>query len=141
MHGMIDMPNRTPARSQEEQAVLRRALATLAVFQTEVNEHMSLQLAHTFLMVSLSEGKSLREYSELAGVAQSSMSRRLLDLGQKNRNNEPGHLLIERQQDPMELRKNIYTLSPKGRRLVAKIVGALKGKTPEGTSDDTWEAE
>jgi DNA-binding MarR family transcriptional regulator len=128
MYGMLDMASPVKSRDPDYQKGLRRALAASTVFQDEVNEHMPLQLAHTFLMVAMSEGKSLREYADMAGVAQSSMSRRLLDLGQKNRKNEPGYLLIDRMQDPMELRKNIYTLSPKGKLLAAKVVAAILGK-------------
>lgn len=106
---------------------LRTALKLIQTFQSEVRDTMPVQVAATFLIVCLNEGKSLKEYMELAGVAQSTMSRHLLDLGDKNRKGEVGYQLIDRMNDPRELRKNMYLLTAKGRKLRDKILEVMAG--------------
>jgi DNA-binding MarR family transcriptional regulator len=88
---------------------------------------MPIQIAVSFLTVALFEGRSLREYSELLGQAQSTMSRHLLDLGARNRLKEEGFMLIEQRPDQMDLRRNVYTLTPKGRQLVLKLTSIMTG--------------
>src|SRR3546814_10232505 len=75
------------------------------------------QLVQTFVDVALNEGKSLGELAELVGSNASTVSRHLLDLGERNRRMEPGYGLVDRRVDPMELRKNSYFLTPKGKAL------------------------
>lgn len=122
------MAPRTPIAEQKEQETraLRQLLKVLRCIQEEVAEMIPLQIVTTFLLVAQYEGKSLREYTDLAGLAQSTMSRHLLDLGERHRaGQKEGYGLVDRRQDPLELRKNEYRLTPKGRQLVAKITRTL----------------
>jgi len=119
-------PTPEALRIQEENRVLRTAVSFLQTFQAEVQESLPIQMATTFMIVATHENRSLKEYTDLAGVAQSTMSRHLSDLGDKRRTGELGHQLIERLQDPAELRRNMYRLTPKGRRLKEKLVSVLK---------------
>jgi DNA-binding MarR family transcriptional regulator len=112
-----------------ERDALRRFDTALTVVQ-ELKETIPVQIAHTFVVVALNEGKSLREYCHLTGVAQSTMSRHLLDLGERNRQKQPGFCLIEQRPDAQDLRRNVYTLTKKGRSLVRKIVAALRTPLP-----------
>src|SRR3546814_8246995 len=80
-------------------------------------------LFRSFVDVALNEGKSLGELAELVGSNASTVSRHLLDLGERNRRMEPGYGLVDRRVDPMELRKNSYFLTPKGKALAASIDG------------------
>src|SRR3546814_14747877 len=79
--------------------------------------------SQTFVDVALNEGKSLGELAELVGSNASTVSRHLRDLGERNRRMEPGYGLVDRRVDPMELRKNSYFLTPKGKALAASIDG------------------
>jgi DNA-binding MarR family transcriptional regulator len=84
------------------------------------------QVVQAFIAVALNEGKSLTEIAEAMGARISTASRQLLDLGDRNRRMEPGYHLIDRRQDPMNLRVNIYTLTPKGRMLAQAIIEGME---------------
>jgi DNA-binding MarR family transcriptional regulator len=118
--------NSSPDREKtmDEKAV-RRAQAVLTAFQA-VNESMPIQVASTFLTVALYEGRSLREYCDLTGVPQSTMSRHLLDLGPRNRKKEPGYQLLDQRQDAEDYRRNVYSLTPKGRGLLKTMTNAME---------------
>jgi DNA-binding MarR family transcriptional regulator len=111
---------------EHETRAIRQCLKMLRCIQEEIAEMIPLQIVTTFLLVAQYEGKSLREYTELSGIAQSTMSRHLLDLGERHRaGKKEGYGLVDRRQDPMELRKNEYKLTAKGRKLVTKLTKAL----------------
>lgn len=105
---------------QEERRALSRLRTALGAFQT-IDSNMPIQIAVSFLTVALNEGKSLREYGELLDAAQSTMSRHLLDLGPRNRKKEPGFGLIEQRSSDDDMRRNVYTLTAKGRALVQTL--------------------
>ena len=75
-----------------------------------------------FLLVALNEGASLGELAEKAGMKTSSASRYLLDLSDKTRNGDKGYGLVRRESDPAELRRNMYSLTPKGRAMIRDLV-------------------
>jgi DNA-binding MarR family transcriptional regulator len=104
---------------------LNRARALFSAFQT-ISETMPIQIANTFILVALYEGRSMRDYKELAGVQQSTMSRHLLDLGERNRKKEPGFGLLEQRSDQQDLRRNIYRLTRKGENLLNNIVSVME---------------
>lgn len=91
----------------------------------DINPNMSVQQIMAFLSVAKHEGASLRELADLQGVKVPTLSRILIDLGFRNRHMEPGYNIVESRQDPMELRKNQYTLSKRGHYIVEKIVKKL----------------
>lgn len=119
-----------PARSRmkaivsEDQRSLEKVKLLFSAFQ-EIDETMPLQVAITFLEVAIHEGCSLTDIWKMTGWSHSTLSRHLLDLGERNRHKEEGLKLLESRRDPLELRKNIYTLTPKGRKLVAKLLSLL----------------
>jgi DNA-binding MarR family transcriptional regulator len=105
----------------EDQRVLDRVGVILSAF-SEVDAAMPIQVAQTFLMVVNNEGCSLTDIYKQTGWSLSTISRHLLDLGERDRYKNPGHNLIESRRDPMELRKNVYTLTPKGKKLAQKLL-------------------
>ena len=109
----------------EDQRSLERVKLLLSAFK-EIDETMPLQIAITFLEVAIHEGCSLTDIWKMTGWSHSTLSRHLLDLGERNRHKEEGLQLIESRRDPLELRKNIYTLTPKGRKLVQKLISLLR---------------
>ena len=105
----------------------QRKLTTLLRCIETLRKHdaaMPVGMAQTFILVALNEGLSMREYRDMAGVPQSTMSRQLLDLGERNRQMGPGLGLIERRQVPTNLRANEYMLTPKGRTLIGQLLGS-----------------
>ena len=67
------------------------------------------------------------EYSKRSGVAQSVMSRHLLDLGDKARLGGPGYGLVTSSRDPVNLRRRPVVLTNKGRALANDIIRAMGG--------------
>jgi DNA-binding MarR family transcriptional regulator len=116
-----------PGEVRRLQALVRVCDGFLAYSST-----IPLAMAEAFLLVALNEGKSLRELCAISGQPQSTMSRHLLDLGDRNRRMEPGLGLVEWRLHPRELRRKQYLLSPKGRKLLQDILGHL-GNTKGGT--------
>lgn len=113
----------------EDVGAAHKILGVFDAFRA-VSPTMPLQLAQTFVLVMLNEGTSLVELCRITGFAQSTMSRHLLDLGMKNRMGEPGHGLVEGKIDPHELRRKMFTLTPKGRALARTILAHVKGSGP-----------
>lgn len=110
----------------EQVRTLKKLDRVLMQFRTSIDPNVPAQLAQTFVAVALNERASLTQIAEVVGTALSTASRHLADLGNLNRKKESGYKLIHREQDPMELRKNIYTLTPKGRLLADALANAMK---------------
>lgn len=94
----------------------------------QVRHDMPLQHAYTFMLVALREGCGVIEYAEQAGVAQTVMTRHLLDIGLQNRKREPGYGLVVQRPDPMDLRKHQTFLTPKGRALLHKVLRVMAAR-------------
>lgn len=113
----------TPAKDRRNDRLVKLA-RIMGLFRT-ISPTMPIQIAQTFLLVARNEGAGLKELAEMADAKLPTMSRHLLDLGERNRNMQPGFGLVERVPNPMELRSNQYFLSPKGKNLIAAIEGLL----------------
>lgn len=99
---------------------LRRFSNALGKF-AELSPTMPVMQVLAFMVVAQNEGKSLGELGKIANIKQSTMSRYLLDLSDKTRIGAAGYGLVKRESDPQELRRNMYSLTPKGRLLVREI--------------------
>lgn len=88
--------------------------------------HMPVGQAMSFLAIALHEGKTLTEMARLSDMQLSTMSRQVIDLGDRNRRMEDGYKLIERRQNPMNLRENQYSLSPRGGQLIKALLKAMR---------------
>lgn len=104
---------------------LRSLITCCEAFQA-IRPTMPLQYVVTFLLVAMEEGLSVNEYAKRAGVSMSVMSRHLLDIGERNRHMEKGFGLITQRQSPLELRRNEYYLTTKGKALLHQITRQLK---------------
>lgn len=109
-----------------------KALATvervLRQARAAIDPNVPTQLVQAFVLVAMNEGKSLTELAKLAGSSASTASRHLLDLGERNRKKEPGYGLVNRQNDPMSLRTNIYTLTARGRLVATTLAEAANSE-------------
>lgn len=99
---------------------IRRFYETLRKF-SELSPTMPVMQVVAFVTVAMHEGRSLGELSQIANIKQSTMSRYLLDLSDKTRVGEAGYGLVKREADPQELRRNMYSLTPRGRLLIREI--------------------
>ena len=104
---------------------------------SKIESEMPLQQLHCLLVISQSEeGLSLTELAQKVGITLATASRYVAGLGKQNRHREEGLLLVEAFEDPMERRKKIIRLTPKGRIAVQKLVGDLNANLPKGKSVD-----
>jgi hypothetical protein len=55
------------------------------------------------------------------------MSRHLLDIGERNRQKEPGYKLIEQRSAADDLRRNVYRLTARGLNLINTITTVVEG--------------
>ena len=86
---------------------------------------MLLQYVTAFLLVAEEEGLGVGEYAKRANVSISVMSRHLQDIGDRDRNKEPGFGLVTSRANPMNLREKEVFLTDKGRAVRHKIHRAL----------------
>lgn len=121
---MVKEPTLTPGGGGANTAGLRDAVALLDVFRS-VRATMPLQHAYTFLLVAMEEGLGVLEYAERAGVAQSVMTRHLLDIGLQTRKREPGLGLVIQRPDPLDMRKHQTFLTPAGKALLHKVMRCM----------------
>lgn len=114
-----------PTLNDTDRAKLNTLVRSLSTFRL-LSERMPLNYVMSFLAVALEEGQSVTDYAERLGLSMSTMSRHLLDIGERNRTMEPGHGLVTYRPDPLELRKHQYFLTPKGKTLLGQLLRELK---------------
>jgi hypothetical protein len=90
----------------------------------EIRQTMPLQYVYSFLLVAERPGLPVLEYARIAGVAQTVMSRHILDLGPRNRKMQPGFGLLETRQDQQDLRVHTVHLTRKGEQLKRRLAEA-----------------
>ena len=101
-------------------------IALLLTAFRAVSPSMTIQGAHTFLLVAMNEGKSLIEIANLSGFKYPTVSRNILDLGERNRKRQPGLGLVITVNDPNEMRKKQVRLTDKGRTLLNQLTNIMK---------------
>lgn len=116
--------------TDDELKLLFRLSRLLGQGQETLGRDASLQMMQALLLVAQNEGLSLTDLCDLAGVAQSTMSRHLLDLGERNRLREPGLGLLVGKTDLQDSRRKRYTLTPKGRKVVRDFLKGMSELTP-----------
>jgi DNA-binding MarR family transcriptional regulator len=75
-----------------------------------------------FLLVALKPGGGPTDYAKHLGTVPPVASRMLLEVGEKQRNGKPGCGLIERHQDINDFRATHYTLTPKGKKFLRRLL-------------------
>lgn len=87
----------------------------------DFDQEMQMQTAQTFIAVAMHPGINMTELSEKAGISQASCSRNVSALSRVHRLNKPGMDLVVATEDPMERRRKIVRLTPKGQRLAEAL--------------------
>jgi len=99
----------------------------------QIEAEMPLQQLHCLLLIAQAEeGTSLTDLASKAGIGLATASRYVAALGKQNRHREEGLLLVEAFEDPMERRKKIIRLTPKGRAAVNKLIGDKNANISQG---------
>jgi len=115
----------TPPDDEDARA-LRVVMDVMRVFRDE-SPTIPVSYAMAFLLVALKPGGGSTDYMNDLDTIQPIMSRILLALGHKERRKplgESGADLIDFAPDPLDLRRNRTYLTPKGQRLMRKVVEA-----------------
>lgn len=112
--------------SSQEREALQRLFRALRHFRAMMGPTVPTQVVQAFLAVALEEDKPLHEYAAELGTNLSTASRHFMDLGDRNRWKGEGHMLIQRQRNPMNEREVLMSLSGQGklmRRLLIETLG------------------
>ena len=114
-----------PKRSEEALAVIKMMLAGLDPF-FRLRPTIPARCVQAFFLVAEKEGLAITEYGKRAGMSLTTMSRNLIDLGERDRKHEEGPGLVESHENIMNRRETLYRLTPKGRALLASITKGAK---------------
>jgi DNA-binding MarR family transcriptional regulator len=111
--------------SAEEKIIVKGLWGVLNAFVTSVKAkgHKSPPVAYltTFMLVASEPGLSVDEYAARAKRSKSTMSRHLLDIGDRNRDGHPGLGLVTSRPNPTNRRQVEYMLTPRGRALATQL--------------------
>lgn len=127
---MSQMPNETSKDARVRVMGRLREIANLVTDNMSVN--ITMHTLETLLAVAEDEGLTITEYAKKLRTSMNTVSRQLLDLGDRGRPDKktgqakPGFKLVEPVIDPMDLRSKTYRLTPKGRNFVNSIVNILE---------------
>lgn len=95
---------------------------------------MAVQEVLAFLLVVENPGRTVNDLARLAGISPTSMSRYLLDLGERFRTGEPGRGLVDGKRNVLDMRETNYRLTGKGEAFMARLMdgplAARKGGLP-----------
>jgi DNA-binding MarR family transcriptional regulator len=109
----------------DTQALIRVHLRALEAF-LRLKGTMPARQIQAVLLVAEHEGLSVSDYASKAGVSPTTMSRNLLDVGERDRHYAEGLGLIEGRDNLMNRREKVYHLTPKGRGLLASLTKRVK---------------
>lgn len=111
---------------QESRMTLNKARQVLEVFRA-IDPEMPMGAAVSFLLIAGGDDLSVTELSKQGGFALSSASRYVQSLGEMDRHHRPGHDLVKDRVDPMERRKKILEVTPRGKRIISQLKAVLGG--------------
>lgn len=122
-----------PRRSDDQLAVIKSMLAGLDPF-FRLRPTIPARCVQAFFLVAQQEGLAINEYAKRGALSPITMSRNLIDMGERDRNHEEGPGLVESHENIMNRRETLYRLTPKGRALLASITKALNPPAPESAA-------
>jgi len=120
------MPDATKSSGRVDPVDARSLAAldgTLRAARRHLGPDVTIQRLLILINVYLSEGLSQSELLQrLDSTSVTALSRNLADLSRLTSRKRPGPGLLELQVDPMNLRRKRVRLTPKGRRVVGRIL-------------------
>ncbi len=106
---------------------IHRLMAVIEIARAE-DPVMPIQMLQTLLAVARQPGITMQELGEILGTSQASCSRNVAALGKWHKFGEPGLDLVDAIEDPVERRRKIIFLTPKGRVRVQEVLSAMTGQ-------------
>lgn len=109
----------------DNKVTANRVLQVLDIFR-DLDADMPIGEAVSFAHIALGEtqgggGLTVTELGERGGFALASASRYMKSLGKKNRHGDPGHEVVADTRDPLDERRKVLRLTPKGHRIVQRM--------------------
>ena len=92
----------------------------------KIHPTMQLQAVQAFLYIATHEGCRGKDVADAIGVAQSSSSRIVDLLSNKNVNNVPGLDLVSEEVNIQERRSKLLKLTPKGKRVLDTLYALME---------------
>ena len=113
----------------ESRIAVNQALQVLEIFR-DLDQEMPIGEAVSFLLIANGQtraggGLTVTELGRLGGFALATASRYMKSLSLKNRRGEPGHEIVTDERDPLDERRKVLRISPKGGRVIHRIQQAL----------------
>ena len=93
----------------------------------KIRQTMPLRCVQAFLLVAYNEGQPVAEYARVAKMSATTMSRNLLDIGERDRYGQPGLDLVLGRDNPNNRREKEYFLSAKGRAMIGTVAKRWRG--------------
>lgn len=94
----------------------------------DLDPEMQVQTLLTFLHAVRQPGSTMKEIGNLTNQTQASMSRNISALSQVSRHGKPGLNLVHTYEDPMERRRKVVELTPKGQKFMKTLQGKINRK-------------
>src|SRR5262245_35304089 len=110
--------------TKDDDLVRVRGLLRVCELFLDFNGRFPLRCVQAFLSVAQSPGQSASDYARQVGLSPSTMSRQLLDIGERNRWMQEGFGLVARA-NPHKERNAEYYLTDKGEKLLRKVLAQI----------------
>lgn len=94
----------------------------------DLDPEIQAQAIATLLVIAQNpDGIKMQDLGKQVRISQSSVSRNVSLLSHTQRYGRPGHDLVVAFEDPMERRRKLVRLTPKGKRVVNRLLDVLGG--------------
>jgi DNA-binding MarR family transcriptional regulator len=113
------------SRTEPQLALIGQLLNVLDPF-FRVRGTMPARHVQAYFLVAQKEGQTVTELAKKADMPVTTMSRILLDMGERTRYFEEGAGLVQGEDNPLNRRERLYSLTHKGRALLASITKGAK---------------
>jgi DNA-binding MarR family transcriptional regulator len=92
----------------------------------KIDPEMQAHTFNIFLTVCINPNVTMKDLGERLGLSQATMSRNIAALGKVHRLNRPGYDLCVAEEDPVERRRKVVNLTPKGKRVRDALVEIME---------------